>query len=101
MAEDGEALLTSFLAASRAKTLAPPVPEQGSRVSDQVSGENSLASFAKYDRDSTGGPLSPRFVEWLMGFPTEWLSLEPLEMHKFRNAWLSPGRVWLQKFLAE
>jgi hypothetical protein len=26
------------------------------------------------------GQLSPRWVEWLMGFPTEWTALEPSEM---------------------
>lgn len=26
-----------------------------------------------------GGPLNPRFVEWLMGFPDGWTDCEPSE----------------------
>ena len=29
--------------------------------------------------NAIGGPLNPRFVEWLMGFPDGWTDLEPLE----------------------
>lgn len=31
-----------------------------------------------------GGKLNPRWVEWLMGWPVGWTSLEPLAMDKFR-----------------
>ena len=33
------------------------------------------------------GFLNPVFVEWMMGWPTEWTALQPLEMVKFRK-WL-------------
>jgi hypothetical protein len=32
------------------------------------------------------GPLSPRFVEWLMGFPDGWTDCEPLAMPLFPSA---------------
>lgn len=32
-----------------------------------------------------GGQLNPRWVEWLMGWPVGWTSLEPLEMDKFHE----------------
>jgi hypothetical protein len=35
-----------------------------------------------------GGQLNPRWVEWLMGWPIGWTSLQPLEMDKFQQ-WLS------------
>ena len=31
------------------------------------------------------GPLSPDWVEWLMGWPTGWTDLKPLEMGKFHE----------------
>ena len=34
-----------------------------------------------------GGRLNPRWVEWLMGWPIGWCSLEPLETDKFRAWW--------------
>jgi hypothetical protein len=37
-----------------------------------------------------GGKLNPVWVEWLMGFPSEWTDLKPLAMHKFQR--------WLQSF---
>ena len=37
--------------------------------------------------NKVGGTLNPTWCEWLMGFPTEWSALEPLEMPKFRQ-WL-------------
>lgn len=38
---------------------------------------------------AVGGKLNPTWVDWLMGFPTEWTALRPLEMPKFR--------LWLQQ----
>jgi len=32
-----------------------------------------------------GGPLNPEWVEWLMGWPSGWTELKPLEMDKFRE----------------
>jgi len=48
---------------------------------------------AEYRRNSptlaarVGGKLNPTWVEWLMGWPLGWTSLEPLEMDKFQE-WL-------------
>ena len=46
----------------------------------------------KYNRWTTtqlaepiGGILNPNWVEWLMGWPTGWTDLKPLEMGKFRE----------------
>jgi DNA (cytosine-5)-methyltransferase 1 len=35
---------------------------------------------------AAAGPLSPRFVEWLMGFPDGWTDCEPLAMPLFPSA---------------
>jgi DNA (cytosine-5)-methyltransferase 1 len=32
-----------------------------------------------------GGPLNPSWVEWLMGWPSGWTDLKPLEMARFRE----------------
>lgn len=37
-------------------------------------------------RRSEAGPLNPGWVEWLMGWPTGWTDLKPLETDKFQ-AW--------------
>jgi hypothetical protein len=29
--------------------------------------------------ETIGGRLNPQFVEWMMGFPLEWLNLKPSE----------------------
>jgi hypothetical protein len=49
----GAALLTSFLAAFRARTSARPDAGPGLRASGAVCGRSSLASLAKWDRDSS------------------------------------------------
>jgi len=41
---------------------------------------------------AVGGQLNPSWVAWLMGWPTEWSALEPLEMDKFRQWLRSHGR---------
>jgi len=38
-------------------------------------------------------PLNPSWVEWLMGWPIGWTSLEPMDSHLFR--------AWLRAFNAE
>lgn len=35
--------------------------------------------------DVTGGQLNPDWVEWLMGWPISWTSLEPMSMETFRK----------------
>ncbi len=37
------------------------------------------------------GQLNPRFVEWLMGWPIGWVSLEPLETAKYQQWLLAHG----------
>ena len=37
------------------------------------------------------GQLNPPWVEWLMGWPTGWTDLKPLEMDKFQVWWLLHG----------
>lgn len=34
---------------------------------------------------SEPGRLNPTWVEWLMGWPSEWTDLKPLEMDKYRE----------------
>ena len=36
-------------------------------------------------QEMVGGLLNPRWVEWLMGIPVGWTSLEPLAMESFRQ----------------
>lgn len=47
------------------------------------------------DRDAlnvtVGGPLNPEWVEWLMGWPIGWSSLEPMPLERF-EAWLDAHR---------
>ena len=54
-----------------------------------------LAKLVKTDatsmEDPIGGSLNPRWVEWLMGWPIGWTSLEPSAMDKYRNVWPKPG----------
>jgi hypothetical protein len=38
-------------------------------------------------RTQVGGPLSPTWCEWFMGFPLGWTALAPLATHRFRQ-WL-------------
>ncbi len=51
-------------------------------------GAPSMASRGQACRNMPAGSLNPRWVEWLMGWPIGWTSLEPLETDKFR-LWLS------------
>jgi hypothetical protein len=41
--------------------------------------------------EHVGGLLNPTWVEWLMGWPTEWTALGPLAMGKFREWQLQHG----------
>jgi DNA (cytosine-5)-methyltransferase 1 len=45
-----------------------------------------------------GGPLNPTWVEWLMGWPTEWSALKPLGTDRSRSftQWLSENCVRFQ-----
>src|SRR5450830_64538 len=36
---------------------------------------------------SDGGPLNPEWVEWLMGWPSGWTGLKPLEMGRYQEWW--------------
>lgn len=65
---------------------------------DGGTGKGPNAQGSENLRTSQGGPLNPRFVEWLMGFPQEWLSLKPLETRKFRS-WLRWHSAALKRLL--
>lgn len=45
------------------------------------------------------GTLNPPWVEWLMGWPIEWTSLEPLETARFRSAPLLHGKYYPQGWI--
>jgi hypothetical protein len=49
-------------------------------------------------RTSLSDPIyvSPLFVEWLMGFPSQWTGLEPLAMDKF-HSWQQQHGVYSQE----
>jgi hypothetical protein len=42
-------------------------------------------------RTEIGGKLNPRWVEWLMGYPIGWTSLEALAMDKYLEWWRLHG----------
>lgn len=44
-----------------------------------------------------GGKLNPAFVEWLMGWPLQWTSLEPLAIERF-NEWFGNAIWWHAEF---
>lgn len=44
-----------------------------------------LAMFIKLQNPELTGYLNPRWVEWLMGFPIGWCSVNDLETHRFRQ----------------
>ncbi len=43
-----------------------------------------------------GGAWNPNWAEWLMGWPIKWTEAAPLEMGKFRTAWLLPGLRYVE-----
>lgn len=47
--------------------------------------------------DQLGGKLNPAFVEWLMGWPLQWTSLEPLAIERF-NEWFGNAIWWHAEF---
>ena len=52
-------------------------------------GDNLQTAVAS--ESGNGGSLNPRWVEWLMGWPIGWVSLEPLETGRFRQWCASHG----------
>lgn len=62
-----------------------------------------VLTFSHPDQATQDGPqssrerrsLNPRFVEWLMGFPTGWTSLEPAATLSSRWWQLSRGKLWM------
>ena len=46
--------------------------------------------------DVTGGQLNPDWVEWLMGWPPGWTSLEPMAMEVFKQ-WENNGSWWAKE----
>jgi DNA (cytosine-5)-methyltransferase 1 len=68
-----------------------PTPRIGDATGGTTSNESQRRKKRKlvdvFPRD--GGPLNPRFVEWLMGWPIGWTDLEPLATDRFQ--------LWLEK----
>ena len=58
--------------------------------------QKDLASVVAAD----GGQLNPNWVEWLMGWPIGWTSLEPMSKQKFA-AWQDGIQKWWDKDPAE
>lgn len=48
--------------------------------------ETGRSGYGLATKAASSGPLSPRFVEWLMGFPDGWTDCEPLAMPLFPSA---------------
>lgn len=63
---------------------------QGLLPTPTVKGNNNREGASPTSGDAlgtaVGGPLSPRFVEWLMGFPDGWTEIAPSEMQSIRVA---------------
>lgn len=64
----------------------------GSGCSNRPRNQWNLRDAHRAREGVTPGPLNPRWVEWLMGFPEGWTSLERLETGKFQE--------WRQQHLA-
>ena len=59
--------------------------------------KNILAGNPKFHLGGAiGGPLNPSWVEWLMGWPTGWTELKPLETDKFQSKWLTLFQNYLK-----
>jgi hypothetical protein len=64
---------------------------------DWRSGKASEATHAKNSRplsEQIGGSLNPQFVEWLMNWPINWTSMEPLPPATWA-AWLKASLIAL------
>lgn len=61
-----------------------PTPTASDGHGPGVHGEGSMDL-----RTFVGGLLNPRWVEWLMGIPVGWTSLEPLAADKYQEWWQS------------
>jgi len=57
------------------------------RASDAEKSGHLTASAESHGDLRLGGPLSPTWCEWFMGFPLGWTALEPLGTRKFQQ-WL-------------
>ena len=82
------------------KHFANQVPTPMAR--DHKSGKVSQVTMEKNScplSEVIGGNLNPPWVAWLQGFPIEWLSCEPLAMHKFQQWLHSHGRSLVRKSL--
>jgi hypothetical protein len=58
--------------------------KSGARIGSSLKWEKQITPFLILKR------LNPIFVEWMMGWPTNWTDLKPLAMDKFRQ--------WLEQF---
>lgn len=68
------------------------------RHPDRPSKEGNGLATEVWIQTGTRGPLNPRWVEWLMGWPMGATGCEPLETDKFRS-WLRSQRAALLRVL--
>ena len=73
---------TAATAATAAK--GSRTPEGAAREMSRTQGPD-LTTVVQVRSPMAGGQLSPRWVEWLMGFPIEWTALDALETQSFRS----------------
>lgn len=59
-----------------------------------------LVTALKAASSEDGGPLSPTWAEWFMGWPMGWTASQPLEMDKFRS-WQQQHGVCLEVKMSE
>lgn len=55
------------------------------KARDHRSDRKSQQSHSPDLNEAVGGKLNPTWVEWLMGWPSGWTALEPLETGRFRK----------------
>lgn len=81
--EDAEAIVGKDVRESHGKLKMFPTPT----VQDAKNngGPSQMNRNTKPLNAVVGGKLNPRWVEWLMGMPIGWASLQPLEMPKFQQ----------------
>jgi DNA (cytosine-5)-methyltransferase 1 len=84
----------SGIGLAKTAQLWPTPVADGDRTTNYKQGGTSLG-FAVRSKEITEGSLNPFWVEWLMGVPIGWTSLEPLTK-EYYDEWLERGRqgIW-------
>jgi hypothetical protein len=81
--------------ATKAKPTLVGLARKGMLPAPTVKGNYNRAGASSKAGDglatTVGGPLNPRFVEWLMGFPDGWTDCGPSETPSSRSARKSSG----------